>query len=628
LPSVNKSNTFAITSIFYTYDSQLTTYNLQLVNYNLQLTTQFERMMDDYESHLRPNFGVFPLSELAERSAKTYGDKIAMRAWAGDHYREISYTRLCDWVNAIARWLIERGIAAGDRVAVLGENRPEWGAAYLGIQAAGAIVVPVDSLMPSAGIRHILVDSGTRILFATNRFLKDVSEMADIHELECKVCISEETFEDAIPLSQVIEEGSKLIHTLPQRTLDELAAILYTSGTTGHSKGVMLSQKNIASNIAAASRLFPLNPEDNFLSVLPIHHAFECTTGFLLPLYCGCAITYARSLKSADIMADIRNTGVTMMVGVPLLYEKMHDGIIRNIRKKGWTTQKLFALLYTTARLGKKFGFDLGVALFRDLREKAGLTKLKFFISGGGPLDPVIANFFNRLGIKLLQGYGLTETSPVSHVNPPWRPRNETVGAPIPGVQHKIVGANELGIGEVYIKGDNVFVGYYKNEEASREVLDEDGWFKTGDLGVVFPDNYLQIMGRKKNIIVTGGGKNVYPEEIEHYLNHSRFIAESLIMGIPRESGYGEEVGALIYPDYEQIDLYYEELGQGTKPTPKDVYNLVKAEIDAAQQNLADYKRIRRFRIHDEEFQKTSTRKIKRFLYEGAMFDTDAGNHR
>ncbi len=579
--------------------------------------------MNDYTSHLGPDRGIFPLDEIPEIGAKNFGDKVALRAWADGGYREISYAQLNKKVKAIARWLVKKGIKVNDRVAVLGENCPEWGIAYFAILSAGAIVVPVDSLMPKSGIRHILVDSGSRVLFSTNRFLKDVAEMADIHNLDFKICLSDENSEDAISLNIVIKEGLELVKDLPKRSLDDIATIIYTSGTTGHSKGVMLSHKNIASNIASASRIFPLGPEDNFLSVLPIHHSFECTAGFLLPLYCGCAITYARSLKSIDIITDIRSTGVTMMIGVPLLFEKMRDSILRNIRKKGWTTQKLFSLLYSTTGLVKRFGLDLGVSLFREMREKAGFDKIKYFVSGGGPLDPEVADFFNRLGIKLLQGYGLTETSPVCCVNPPWRPRNETVGPPIPGVEHKLIDINDQGVGEVCIKGDNVFKGYYKNEEATKEVMTDDGWLKTGDLGIIHPDNYLQIVGRKKNIIVTSGGKNVYPEEIEHYLNRSRFIAESLVLGIPRKSGYGEEVGALIYPDYEQIDLHFEELGQDKKPTPKDVYNLIKSEINSIQQNLADYKHIRYFRIYDEEFQKTSTRKIKRFLYKGTMCTND-----
>ncbi len=573
--------------------------------------------MSDYESHLRTDRGLFPLSELAENSAQDFGPKPVMRTWTGFGYKETTYNEFRDMVNHVARWLIDQDINKGDRVAVLGENRPEWSASYLGIQTAGAVVVPVDSMMPPAGIRHILSDSGSRILLASSKFLKVVVEMEKIPTLEKMVCFDEDCVEDSIPFEMILQMGSESDVELPRREMDELAAILYTSGTTGHSKGVMLSQMNIMSNVAAASRIFPLKTEDTFLSVLPVHHSFECTAGFLLPVYCGCSITYAQSLASHDLIADIRNTNVTMMVGVPLLFEKMHAGILRGIKKKGKKTQRLFNTMYNVVATGEKAGLNLGGKIFKGLREKAGFGTVKFFVSGGGPLDPATAVFFNRLGIRMMQGYGLTETSPVTHVNPPWKVSHVTVGPPISGVECKIIDVKETGIGEICVRGPNVFSGYYKNEEATKECLDDDGWFRTGDLGIIKDDEYLQIMGRVKNMLVTGGGKNVYPEEIEHHLNRRRFIAESLVLGVQRESGYGEDVAALIYPDYEQVDLHFEQLGK--KPTSDDVYKLIKQEINQAQQELEDFKRIRQFRIVEEEFQKTSTRKVKRFLYSGDM---------
>lgn len=581
--------------------------------------------MNDYESQLAPDRGVFPLSELTERSARDFGRSVVMRIWTGDRHREITYIQLHEMSTAIARWLMDQGIKPGDRVAVLGENRPEWGAAYLGVQMAGAVVVPVDSLMPPNGIRHVLVDSDSRILFATPKFLRDVAELAKVPNIETMVSLGDQKIEDAILLEDVLQAGSKLTTPLPAREMDDLAALLYTSGTTGHSKGVMLSQRNIVSNVAAASRIIQLGQGDTFLSVLPMHHAFECTAGFLLPIYCGAAITYARSMKSTDLIADMRETKVSLMVGVPLLYEKLHTGIVRGIKKKGVIPHYLFNLLYGTTLLGEKVGFDLGRTLFAGIREKAGMGSMRLVVSGGGPLDPQVADFFNRFGIRMLQGYGLTEASPVTHVNPPWRSRAITVGPVVPGVQHKLIDKNDLGVGEVLVKGDNIFMGYYKNPDATAEVLTKDGWLMTGDLGIVHSDGYLQIVGRKKNIIVTGGGKNVYPEEIEYYLNRQRFIAESLVLGQPRESGYGEEVIALIYPDYEQVDIYFEEQGKQKKATPEDVDKLIKADIEAAQADLADYKRIRGFRIIEEEFQKTSTRKIKRFLYKGEMVKVGKG---
>lgn len=565
----------------------------------------------------RPDRGIFPLSELAERSARDFGSLPIMRTWTGDHYREITYEAFAEHVAALGRWLIDHGVEPGDRVAVLGENRPEWGMTYLGVQAAGAVIVPVDRLLPAPGIRHVISHSGARLLFTSRQFVDLFGELAPIPSLETIVCFDPCGIDDVGSWSDILWQGTASTTELPGRALDELAAILYTSGTTGHSKGVMLSQRNIMTNVAGCSQLLPLGPGDTFLSMLPMHHSFECTAGFLFPVYCGCSITYARSFKSTDILADIRETNVTAMGSVPLFYEKLHAGILRNVRKKGTFATWMFGSLYGTVQAGRRFNKSLGARLFRGLREKAGLGSMKYFVTGGAPHDPATTKFFERLGIPLLPGFGLTETSPVTHATPPTRIRHDSVGLPLPNVQAMIIEPDENGVGEICIKGPTVFMGYFKNEEATREALDDEGWLHTGDLGVIHADCYLQITGRKKNLLVTAGGKNVYPEEIEMHLNRSRFIAESLIVGVTRDSGYGDEVGALIHPDYEQLDLHFEDIG--TTPTDEDVHTLVKTEIRLAQRELADYKRIRSFRIMEEEFQKTTTRKIKRFLYTGEL---------
>lgn len=577
--------------------------------------------MTDSE-RIRPHRGIFPLNELTRRGAEEFRDRPVMRTWNGsDGYDVISYNELHRRVHALAKWLIDYGIEQGDRVAVLGPNGPDWSVSYFAIQTAGAVAVPVDSLMPAPGIRHIIAESGSRILFVAEKFFSMLEEMEPIRTLERVVSFTPVDDPEVPALSELIKKGEGSDATPPARDLSELAALLYTSGTTGHSKGVMLTHNNIASNLASAYSLFDLGPDDTFLSVLPVHHSFEGTAGFLLPVYSGASITYARSLKSAEIVEDIRNTGVTFMVGVPLLFEKMMQGMQRKLRQAG--KDKLVRALMGVAKAGGAVGLNLSKPLFNGLREKAGMNRIRILCSGGGPLDPAVAKFFNLLGLRLFQGYGLTETAPVTHANRPWRIRHETVGPPIPGVECKLIDVNDQGVGEVCIKGPNVFAGYYRNEKATREAFTEDGWFKTGDLGIIYEDNYLQITGRKKNMIVTGGGKNVYPEEIEHYLNRSEFIAEALVLGIPREKGLGEEVGALIYPDFEALDLHFES--KGVTPDEKDVDAVLKAEIQEAQKHLADYKWIRMFRIVDEEFQKTSTKKIKRYMYSGDLVKVNGG---
>jgi len=578
--------------------------------------------MGRYDHLLHPAKKLIPLNEITRQGAAKYGKYPAMRRWKDDQYEVWTYNELHQKVESISRWLISKDIAIDEHVAIIGDNSPEWEASYLGIQGAGAVCIPIDRMLPASGIRHVLADSGAKMLFAESSYLESLREVEDIETLG--VCISTDdiSIDNSLLFSDVLAEGEKLEMELPKRSLEDLAAILYTSGTTGHSKGVMLSHHNIIFDAAAAGQLYPIGPEDTWLSILPVHHSFEATAGFIYPLFSGSNITFARSLKSTDIVAGIKETNVTFMNGVPLLFEKMQQGIIRNVNKKGKVAKTLFNTIMGIVKFGEIFGLNLGVPLFRSIRKKAGMDSIKHFLSAGGPLDPEISKFFNRLGFHLFQGYGLTETAPCTHLTPPWKTKHECVGIPLDGVEVKILDPDKEGVGEVCAKGPNVFLGYYKNPEATRETFTEDGWFKTGDLGFIHDDDYLQITGRKKAMLVTAGGKNVYPEEIEFYLNRSAFIAESVVLGINRLKGLGEEVAALIHPDYEQIDLYFEKIG--IKGTPEKVFDLIRGEIQKAQDQIADYKRIKLFRVFEEEFQKTTKRTIKRFLYHADMLKMES----
>lgn len=572
----------------------------------------------EFNSQRTPRNNLFPLSDLTRYGARNFGDHIALRQWTNDAWRSITYVELNEMALAVARWLLKNGLRKGDRAAVLGENCPEWAIAYLGIHAAGAVVVPIDSQLNQSGISHILYDSEARFLFATHKFITSLNRIDDSSSLEFIVNLSAKDISDTISLEQTISEGKGLSEGLPVSRLDELASINYTSGTTGYSKGVMLSHRNLISNVVAANSLIKLGTDDTFLSVLPVHHALEGTAGFLLPLYAGSSITYARSMKSADLMSDIQQTNVTVMIGVPLLFEKMMAGILKGLKKKSVMKQSMFHTLMKVVKAGEKVGIDSGSLLFKQVRSQAGFGTVKYFISGGGPLDPQVGMFFNRLGIKLLQGYGLTETSPVTHVNPPNKIRMATVGRTLDGIECRIGEISENGVGEVEVKGPNVFMGYYKNETATHAVMTDDGWLKTGDLGVIDDQGYLTLMGRKKNVIVTGGGKNVYPEEIEFFLGRQPYIGDTLILGITRDSGYGEDVGALILPDQEQLEQLREERG-GEPLTAEEISKLIQSAVENVSRELPDYKKIRKFRIMTEDFQKTSSKKIKRFLYSGSM---------
>ena len=560
---------------------------------------------------IRQHRGLMPIPEMLSKSAAEFGDKMAMQRFVEDKWEQFSYRDLDDLVTRLAGGLMALGLKPKDHIGVLGENRPRWGLAYIAIQRMGGVTVPLDSMMSESEIHHIIQESGVKAIISTEKFIGIVlgAERPGLIAID----MDNQSREGTKNLDDVLlEKGAK--PSFPKVTLDDTAAIIFTSGTTGYSKGVILTQNNIMSNVAAVYSIIDLDESGSLVSVLPLHHTFEATAGFLFPLYTGCSITYARSLMSKMLLEDIKNTGTNLMVGVPLLYEKMYAGIKRKLEKLPFTKKTMVGLFFKASKgacaLGK---MDLGKTLFKGLREKAGLNSIYYFVSGGAALPPYITEFFNLLGITLFQGYGLTETSPVLTVSPPHAIKYESIGLPLPGVELKIMNPDSLGVGEIAAKGPNVFKEYYKNEMATREAFQGE-WFLTGDLGWIDKEGYAYVTGRKKNLLVTGGGKNVYPEELEALLNQQPHILESLVLGVPKPGGMGDEVEALIVPDYEVLDKEAEE--QEIQWTPEAIEAVIKKEVADMCSQVAEYKRIRKFSIHPEEFVKTSTEKIKRYLYQ------------
>lgn len=555
--------------------------------------------------------------DMIENSCKQYAKKVAMQMKVGGIYEKVTYEELWGKLNSVAKALRKMVLLPKERVAVYSENRPEWGIAYLGIARAGGIVVPLDAQLGPAEIEYILNHARVKFIFTSKRLIDNVKEVwKEVGSLKKIICFDEiKPEKNVITFNELIEKGEKgKVIFMPRPRPDTLLAILYTSGTTGIAKGVMLTHKNIISDIELSSQMLLFDENDTFLSVLPIHHSFECTAGFLTPLYNGATITYAESLKSANILANIKETNVTLMLGVPLLFEKLYKGIEKAVKEKPLPVQLMFKMMRFIVKTVRKFtGRKIGRAVFKSLREKAGLSTIRFFVSGGGPLRPDIAEAFDDLGLTILQGYGLTETSPVVSVSTLEYMNYYSVGLPLPGVQVRIDNPDVNGIGEILVRGDIVMKGYYKNRKATKEVI-KNGWFYTGDLGYIDKDGFIYITGRKKNVIVTAGGKNVYPEEIEEKINASPFILESMVYGEQvSEKDRGETISALIVPDYQAIDEYGRRLG--IKFNEEKIQHLINNEIKRICAKLPAYKRITNFRIHPEELAKTSTRKIKRYLY-------------
>lgn len=559
--------------------------------------------------------------ELLVQAGVNYADRPSLVALDVPGGRRCTYGELLEDVRHIARGLLARGLEPGQHVAILGRNSPEWARAYLAISMAGGVNVPVDSLLSENEIRQLLSGADIRMIFVEPKFLDILLDSSipwnpgNIISLAWEPDASDYEKQDNVcSLDDIRESGRKAGNiALPDVESSNLAAIIFTSGTTGSPKGVMLTHSNIVSDVIACERAITGYLEigrERFLSVLPMNHTFECTAGFLLPIYTGCQVTYARSLRSRYLMEDIKNSGTTIMLGVPLLFQKMVEGIFRAVDKAPAVRRQAFRAMMNMVKIAERMGnSSMGVRVFKSLREKAGLGSLKFFISGGAALPRFVSRELNRLGIMILQGYGLTESSPVLTINPPDAPRNASIGKPLPGVQVKVLDPDIRGVGNLGFRGPMIMKGYYNDPEATRAVM-QDGWLATGDLGYVDDDGYVHVCGRSKNLIVTAAGKNVYPEEIETVLNQRPFILESMVYGRLRHGNSGEDVYAVIVPDFETIGESYTD----RVLSEQQVEELVAADVKESNSLIARYKRVKSFKIVNEELPKTSTRKVKRHL--------------
>lgn len=538
-------------------------------------------------------------------TCRKFPDKEALLGRGGEG-KKFTYRDVADLIGKTAGGLQERGVGKGDRVGILSENCPEWGISYLATLAAGGVVVPLDASLKDAELANLLRVSQIKLLFCSSKWFKPVSNIIVLNALQTELVVLEGEGQ------QTLEEfaGSKSF-IVQDVTTDDTAVLIYTSGTTGDPKGVILTHRNILSNLNSIDKAIEFYENDTFLSVLPMHHTFEATCGFLFPLYLGLKIVYARSLKSRDLFQDIKSNDATVMVGVPLLYEKICGTINKKIRELPPAKRVSLKAFYAASKFAWRFRMKIGRTLFKNLREKAGFNTIRLYISGGAPLPSRVAEWFNLVGFDFLEGYGLTECSPVVSVNRTHDIRFGSVGPPLPDVELEIDNSSPDGIGEVKVRGPNNTPGYLDNPEATRDLL-RDRWLFTGDMGKI-EKRHLYITGRKKNLIVSGGGKNIYPEEIESELNLSDHVLESLVLGRKKSNKTGEEIWAIIVPDIEYFKA--SDDSRGKEPGPERIREVIAKVVSDVNHRLADYKRVARFEIRLEEFEKTSSRKIRRRLY-------------
>jgi long-chain acyl-CoA synthetase len=521
----------------------------------------------------------------------------------------MSFAEFAEAMHAFAALLAEQGVAPGDRVGLQSENRPEWSIAYMGILQAGAVVVPLDVQLKAGEVGEILATSGARLCVVSARQSPVLAEVREARLPALRLVGLDESG-DQPSLSDALARFAGAPRLEPRAQAHDLAVLIFTSGTTGQAKGVMLSHSNLLHNVEAVARTFEFGPADRLLSVLPLHHTFESTGGLLCPMRVGASVAYARGLKSNELREDLRTSGATILLGVPLLYEKLLAAIDRGISDAPLPRRLLVrALLAVTRALRVTTGMRVGGRLLKRLREASGLGRIRMFVCGAAPLPREVFWGFIDIGWPVLEGYGLTECSPVVAADHPGRPRPGAIGWPIVGVEVRIEEPDAEGNGEIAVRGPNVMLGYFGNAAATAEVM-RDGWFYTGDLGRIESDGRLKITGRLKNMIATAAGKKIYPEEIELHLANSPLMLEVVVTGGRDARGEREEVHAHVFPNFAAL----EQLALAAHRSFDDAYveATLRAEVEARCQDLAPYKRVKRVIVRRQEFPKTTTGKIRR----------------
>lgn len=522
---------------------------------------------------------------------------------------EWDYTQTRDTMVKLSNYMVkELGVKKGDRIAVTGKNSPQWAFAYFATLYAGAIIVPLDNGMHDDDMEKFLSFAGCTYLFCDRERINSVDKDGTI--LKGKFSLEKGDPDHKYILDMMEDEN------VPRYRANEFdtAAILFTSGTTGVPKGVMLSHRNIVSDTYMCTYYMPLKQTDVFYIILPIHHAYTMTAVFMETVSVGASAVFGKRLAVSLMFREMKEGEVTMLLAVPLLYNKLIQGIMKGIRKKGIIVYGVVrGLMKFSGFLKKNFGINIGRKLFHGILEQVSMGTNRICISGGGPLPPETYKLWNELGIDFVQGYGLTEAAPITHLNPPWEYKFDSVGMKFLQEEHKIVDPDADGNGVLYVKGPNVMQGYYHNPEATKEVITEDGWLNTGDIGHIDEKGYLYLTGRQRSIIVTEGGKNVFPEEIEDKFQLYNEIAMICIIGyfIDRKERI-EGVRAIVYPDKD----FVAEM-EKAHPDKEEARKAVRARIDEiveeVNRNLQNYKKITKVTLTDKPLPMTTTAKIKRF---------------
>ena len=510
-----------------------------------------------------------------------------------------TYKEALKKIREIAYYLVATGAKKGDHIAVTGKNSPEWALAYFAISFAGCIIVPLDYSLHIEDMEKILAFGDVDRIFIDGEKIDEIDKEGKLFKEKISLEPESKGYKYVLDLTGPETE-------LPKLHAEDTAAMLFTSGTTGTPKGVMLSFSNFMSSTLSSQRLFDVYPTDVFYAILPIHHAYTMTAVLLETVVSGASCVFGKRLVTPIMLKELREGKITMLLAVPMLFNKLLAGLMAGVHKQGPFKENLIHFLMGFSGFMKKvFHVNLGKKIFGNmLLSKISLDKMRLCICGGGPLPPSTFKQFNQLGIDFVQGYGLTETSPIININPIEVYIEESVGIPIPGVEEKIVSPDEDGNGIIYVRGPQVMKGYYKNDEATEEVLSSDGWLNTGDVGHIDSNGFLYLTGRAKSIIVTEGGKNVFPEEIEDKFQLFNEIEQCCIIPyMINKEMKTEGIRMVIYP----TEAYLKEHGM------EETSRHMEEVVESVNKGLQSYKKITMVTVVDQPLPMTSTKKVKRF---------------
>lgn len=550
---------------------------------------------------------VSDLKDMLNKTRELYGDRPGYKIKIEEgKYKTYTHNEIRDMVDYLGTALINLGLK-NKRIAVIGENRYEWELAYLSVVCGTGIVVPLDKSLPANELEELVERSEVEAIFYSKKYEETVEKIKYSEKNKLKHLISMDTVihkEGIYSEKELIEKGKEFVEAGDRRFIDakinpeEMSIMLFTSGTTSKSKVVALSHHNMISNVMDFASVLDVDSSDRILSFLPLHHVFECTVGMLYSLYIGAERSFCEGIR--HIVQNLNEYNITFASFVPAIYESMHKTILKNLEKEGKleAVRKLMEANKDKTMAEKK-------EIFKDIHNVFG-GQIKLFVSGAAALEKEVEEDFRAWGVNLCQGYGLTETSPVIGVETNENFRVGSIGKPLPHIQAKIEDANEEGMGELVVKGPNVMLGYYNDEEATKEVL-EDGWFRTGDLAKIDEDGYIFICGRKKSVIVLKNGKNIFPEEMEALVNKIEGVKESFIFGKQQSDDKDDiKINVKIIFDREIIQEAYKVT------TDDEIYKVLAEKVKEVNQIMPKYKAIRGILISEEPLLKTTTSKIKR----------------